>query len=186
MKSLPVSLLLLTVIPLFLFACGSGEHEDIKLWMTESTRDLRGSVPPLPELKPFPIVSYEASDKPDPFGSERLEPERKEGVGGKRPDFDRPREQLESFPLETLNFVGVVSHGKTKARHALINADGVVYRAEKGNYIGQNFGRILDISDNEIVLLETVQDPSGQSSDWVERKMTLQLQEGTKGKEAGK
>jgi type IV pilus assembly protein PilP len=122
----------------------------------------------------------------DPFSANRVEPEKKESGGGARPDFDRPKEQLESYPLEALHYVGVVSKGKGKSRHALILAEGVVYPAGVGNYLGQNFGRITAISDSEITLKEIVQDPSGQSTDWVERQATLQLQEGLREKEAKK
>ena len=169
-----------------LWGCGSGEHEDIKQWMAESSADLKGRAPPLPELKPFPIVSYEGMQGSDPFSDTRLEPEKKEGSGVNMPDLNRPKEQLESFPLEALQMIGVISKVKGGARHALIQADGVIYQVGKGNHIGQNFGRIISVTDSEIVLTETLQDPSGQSSDWVERKASLQLLEGLQGKEAGK
>jgi type IV pilus assembly protein PilP len=165
-----------------LAGCAGGGHEDIKQWMAESSQDLKGRVPPLPELKPFPIVSYDAGDKLDPFSAVRIEPERKERTGANEPDFDRPREQLENFPLETISFIGIVSKSKNKSRHALVQVDNVVYQVRKGNYLGQNFGRISDVTETEIVLKEIVQDPTGQSADWVERQMTLQLQEGAQGK----
>lgn len=174
------------VVSCVLAGCGGGDHEDIKQWMGEAARDLRGRVPPLPELKPFPIVSYNAAEKLDPFSLGRVEPEKKEEGGGKKPDFERPREQLENFPMESLSFIGIVRKEKTKIHHVLIQADGVVYQVGKGNYLGQNFGRIVEIADNQIKLVETVQDPSGQSNDWVEREMTLQLQDGAQGKEAKK
>lgn len=171
------------LLPVFLLGgCGSGEHEDIKQWMDEASRDLRGRAPPLPELKPFPVISYDAQDQMDPFSPGRVEPEKKEG-GGTKPDFDRPREQLENFPLEALRYVGIVSKGKGKSRHALILAEGVVYPAGVGNYLGQNFGRIVAITDSEITLKEIVQDPSGQTTDWVERQAVLLLQEGMREKE---
>lgn len=168
-----------------LTGCGEGKHEDIKLWMDEASRDLRGRVQALPELKPFPVVSYSSSDQPDPFSVGRVDPERKD-TGGNKPDFDRPREQLENYPLESLDFIGVVTKNKSGARHALIQVDGVVYQVGKGNYLGQNFGRIVAINESEVLLVETVQDPSGQSTEWVERDMTLQLQEGLQGKEKAK
>lgn len=171
---------------LMLTGCVESQHDDLKQWMAESSRELRGQVLPLPELRPFPIVSYEAHDQTDPFSSNRVEPERKGGGGGAKPDFDRPREQLESFPLESIQFIGVVSKTKSKIKHALVQANGVVYQASKGNYMGQNFGRINEVTDTEIILKEIVQDPSGQTTDWVERRMTLQLQEGAQGKEGGK
>lgn len=185
MRPLP-KVCLFAVTAMLLGACSSGEHADVKQWMVESSRDLRGSVPPLPELRPFPIVSYVSSDKPDPFGAGRLEPEKREAAGGKQPDFERPAEPLEKFALESMSYVGLVTKDKEKIRHALIFVNGAVFQVQKGNYLGQNFGRIVDINDSEIVLLETVRDPTGRSRDWVERKMTLQLQEGPRGKEAGK
>jgi type IV pilus assembly protein PilP len=182
MKALILGLAALALLS----GCSERGHDEIKLWMEESSRDLKGSIPPLPELKPFPVVSYEAADKVDPFNSLRIEPERKESGGANKPDFDRPKEQLEGYPLETISFIGVVNKTKSKAKHAVVQVDGVVYQVGKGNYMGQNFGRIVDITSSEIILKEIVQDPSGQTSDWVERQMTLQLQEGSQGKESKK
>jgi type IV pilus assembly protein PilP len=179
---------LLAVVMLSMLAGCAGEHEDIKRWMDESSRDLRGKIPPLPELRPFPVVSYEgAGESSDPFSASRLEPEKKESSGGaNKPDFDRPREQLESFPLESLQFIGVISKNKGKEHRALIKVDGVIYQAGKGNYLGQNYGRITEINDTEVILKENLQDPSGQTADWVERLATLQLLDGAAGKGGGK
>lgn len=182
MKALVLVLLAAVLLP----GCAERGHGEIKQWMEESSRDLKGGIPPLPELKPFPVVSYDAADKIDPFNALRIEPERKETGGANKPDFDRPKEQLESFPLETISFIGVVNKTKSKAKHAVVQVDGVVYQVGKGSYMGQNFGRIVDITGSEIILKEIVQDPSGQTSDWVERQMTLQLQEGSRGKESKK
>jgi type IV pilus assembly protein PilP len=165
---------------------GGGEQGEIRQWMADSSRDLRGGVPPLPELKPFPIVSYEAENVLDPFSDARVEPDNKAGTGGgKMPDFERPREQLENFPLESIQYVGIMKMGNKGGAHAIVKVEGVVYQVIKGNYMGQNFGRIVSINDGEINLVEAVQDPSGQTNDWVERNTTLQLLEGL-GKEGGK
>lgn len=169
-----------------LAGCGDAGQSELRQWMEESARDLKGGIPPLPELRPFPVVSYEGGDKIDPFNSLRIEPERKETGGANKPDFDRPKEQLESYPLEAIKFIGVVDKTRSKTRHALVQADGVVFQVGKGNYMGQNFGRIVNITPSEIVLKEIVQDPSGQTSDWVEREMTLQLIEASQGKESKK
>jgi len=178
--------LLLGLGVLWLAGCGNDGHEDIRQWMAAAATDLKGNLPPLPELKPFPVVSYDAGDALDPFNSQRIDPERKERRGANEPDFDRPKEQLENFPLESISFIGVVNKTRRQSRHAIVQVDGVVYQVGRGNYLGQNFGRIVDITDNEIVLKEIVQDPTGQSADWVERQMTLQLQEGGQGKESKK
>jgi type IV pilus assembly protein PilP len=168
-------ILAVCLLPLLLVACGGDEHSDVKQWMNESTKDLRGHVPPLPEIKPFPVVSYDASELVDPFSAAKIVPEKRTGGTGLKPDFDRPKEPLEAFPLESLKMVGVMR--KNSVNYALINANGVVYQVRAGNHVGQNFGFIISITDSEINIRELVQDPTGQTSDWVERPATLQLQE---------
>ncbi len=171
---------------LMLTGCGEAEHEDIKKWMAESSRDMRGRVPPLPELRPFPVISYQAHNEMDPFSANRVEAESKAGGSGLKPDFDRPREQLEKYPLESIQFIGAVSKSKSGDQHALVKVDGVVYQARKGNFMGQNYGRIVEVTDTTITLNEIVQDPTGQTTDWVEKQTTLQLLEGPQGKESRK
>ncbi|MGE0674799.1 MAG: pilus assembly protein PilP [Methylibium sp.] len=68
--------------------------------------------------------------------------------------------------------VGVLQRGKTY--FALVRADSSLYRVKAGNYMGQNFGIITSITDNQIQLRELVQDAAG---DWTERNTALQLQE---------
>jgi type IV pilus assembly protein PilP len=165
----------IALLPLFLAACGGDEHSDLKQWMSDSTKDLRGHAPPLPEIKPFPVVSYDATDQLDPFSSTKVVPEKRAGGAGLKPDFDRPKEPLEAFSLESLRMVGVVR--KDKVIYALINSNGVVYQVRAGNHMGQNFGFIVSVTESEINLRELVQDPTGQTSDWVERAQTVQLQE---------
>jgi type IV pilus assembly protein PilP len=57
---------------------------------------------------------------------------------------------------------------------ALVKVDQLLYQVTQGNYLGQNYGRVLKISENEINLREIVQDAAGE---WIERPATLQLQE---------
>jgi type IV pilus assembly protein PilP len=150
---------------------------DLKQWMKDQAKDLRGRIPPLPEVKPFPIVSYDAMDLVDPFRSARIEPEKKKDGGGIKPDFDRPREVLESYPLESLRFVGLLRN--KKLLYAVVSVDKTVHRVKIGNYMGENFGIITDIQatpgldEGKLVLRELVQEAGG---DWVERTQTLEMQ----------
>ena len=58
---------------------------------------------------------------------------------------------------------------------ALIRApDKGLYRVASGNYLGQNFGRIVGITETDIKLKEIVQDSGGN---WEEKDQALQLQE---------
>ena len=96
----------------------------------------------------------------------------KSGGGANAPDTTRPKEPLEAYPLETLKMVGTLS--QKGVNYALVKADSGLYRVKVGNYLGQNFGIITAITENQIDLKELVQDASG---DWTERKIALQLVE---------
>ncbi len=59
--------------------------------------------------------------------------------------------------------------------YAVIRApDSKIYRVRVGNYLGLNFGKILEITGGEAKIKEMVQDSSG---DWTERMSALQLVE---------
>jgi type IV pilus assembly protein PilP len=60
---------------------------------------------------------------------------------------------------------------------ALVKVDNLLYQVKLGNHLGQNYGRVVKISESEITLREIVQDAVGE---WIERVATLQLQERSK------
>ena len=89
------------------------------------------------------------------------------------PDLRRRKEPLEAFPLESLQMVGTLQRGKST--YALVRTtDKDIYQIKIGNYMGQNFGVVVEITDGEIRLKELVQDGAG---DWTERSSTIQLAE---------
>jgi type IV pilus assembly protein PilP len=155
-----------------LAACGGEEHQDLRQWMKDSTKDFKGRIPPLPEIKIFPPVAYDAGGMVDPYNASKIEPERKAGGGGIKPDLDRRKEPLEAYPLESLKMVGTLIKGKMV--HALIQADKNLHQVKIGNYLGQNFGIITEITESEVKLKELVPDSLG---DYMERTSALQLQE---------
>lgn len=160
-----------------LVACSGGENEDLRQWMNEVAKDAKGNIPPLPQVKPYEPAPYDAGNLIDPFKPAKIGPDqRKSGGGGLQPDMDRPREPLESYPLESLKYVGVMS--RKKASYAIILVDGSLYQVRTGNYMGQNFGVITNITESELTLKELIQDSAG---DWVERESSLLLQ-GQEGK----
>ena len=161
-----------------LAGCAGGSEDDLQAWMTEQAKTMRGSVQTLPELKPFPVVAYAGTQGDDPFRSARMEPERRASGGALRPDMDRRREPLESYPLESMQMVGILMQGRNT--HALIKANNALHQVKVGNYMGQNFGVVTQITENQVTLRELVEDVYG---DWVERITPLTLQER---QEAGK
>lgn len=162
--------ILLAVI--LLAACSGGEQEELRQWMKQETKDFRGTIPPLPQVKPYEPVPYDAAGLVDPFRSSKLLADRKQaGGGGLQPDLNRPREPLEAYPLESIKYVGSLT--KNRQTHGIVQVDGALHQVRAGSYMGQNFGVVTKISETEVNLRELVQDPTG---DWVERTSTLHLQ----------
>jgi type IV pilus assembly protein PilP len=87
------------------------------------------------------------------------------------PDPNRPPEILEQFPLDTLSMVGTMSD--QRASYGLVQTtDGLVHRVTVGDHMGQNYGRIVSITDSEIRLVEIISDGLGG---YLERPAAISL-----------
>ncbi len=165
---------LLVPIAFAVLASCSSEINELKTFVRDSEKGLPRRIDPLPPVKPFEPFTYEGFDLPDPFKPRKLAPPKEGTGGGLAPDLNRRKEPLEAFPLEQLKMVGTLSQGKDT--YAIVRADKTLYRVKKGNYMGQNFGLITDVTEGEIKLKEIVQDSAG---DWAERQSVLPLLEET-------
>jgi type IV pilus assembly protein PilP len=157
----------LAVAAALLAGCGGATHQDLREWMAAQGKGVKGRLDPLPTIRPYEPFAYNAFDLPDPF-----KPRKVETKGGKlAPDMTRRREPLESFPLESLAMVGTIEKGR--ALYALVKTpEKDIYQVRQGNYLGQNYGVVIGISDSDIKLKELVQDGAG---DWTERSSALNL-----------
>jgi type IV pilus assembly protein PilP len=143
-----------------LSAC-SGANDDLRAYIDEVKARPGGRIEPLPPVEPAPIYAYEPGPRRSPFTPDA--PQRRVGndpnsIDG--PDANRPREFLEQFPLDTLRMVGTLAD--RRASFGLVQTtDGLVHRVAVGNHMGQNYGRIVAISDSEIQLVEIISDGLG-------------------------
>jgi type IV pilus assembly protein PilP len=156
----------------FLLTSCSSELDELKQFVKDSEKNLPRKIEPLPAVKPFEPFTYEGFDLPDPFKPRKIASAKDGGGGGIAPDFNRRKEPLEAYPLEQLKMVGTLQQGKEV--FGIVRAEKTLYRVKKGNYMGQNFGLISEITDAEITLKEIVQDSAG---DWAERQSVLPLLE---------
>jgi type IV pilus assembly protein PilP len=164
--------LLVPIAAAAVLAACSSEIDELKSFVRDSEKGLPRRIEPLPPVKPFEPFTYEGFDLPDPFKPRKLSPPKEGSGGGLAPDLNRRKEPLEAFPLEQLKMVGTLSMGSDM--YAIVRADKTLYRVKKGNYMGQNFGLITDVTESEIKLKEIVQDSAG---DWAERQSVLPLLE---------
>ena len=151
--------LALTLVALGLSACGSGS-DDLDAYVNDVKKRKGGLIDPLPEITPYEVFNYLADKQGirSPFRPDT--PQAVGGMAGPRPDDERSREYLESFPLDALAMVGTLHIDETM--YGLVKtSDGLIHRVIPGNFLGQNDGRITEISESEIELVEIISDGIG-------------------------
>jgi type IV pilus assembly protein PilP len=181
MKSLATAFAV-TAGVLLLTACGSSGQDELRAWMAERREQTKPNVQPIPEPKKFTPQGYTQEAATDPFSNQKLTQALKRESAQSTsnaalvaPELTRRKEPLESYPLDAMKMVGsLIKEGRPVA---LLRIDNLVYQVSPGNYLGQNFGKVLKIGETELVLREIVQDAAGE---WIERTATLQLQERSK------
>jgi type IV pilus assembly protein PilP len=165
-----------------LSACFGDDQQDIKQWMQEQRNATKPSVPPIPEPKKFTPEPYKNDVSIEPFSNQKLAQALKREANQATanaalvaPELNRRKEALEGFPLDAISMVGTMLPKGVPV--ALVKVDKLLYQVRLGNYLGQNYGKVVKLSETELVLREIVQDAAGE---WIERQASLQLQEGSK------
>jgi len=167
----------LSVIALsaMLGAC-SADQEELQQWVEAQRREVKPNVKPLQPPKKFDPQSYTSAEAVDPFSPRKLgsavKAEASQLTEAQRRELNRRKEPLEAFPLDSMAMVGSVV--KSGQQFALLRVDKLLYQVKVGDYLGENSGRIIKITETEITLRESVFDAANEQ---VERIGTLQLQE---------
>ena len=162
----------IVLISLGLLAGCSGENlSDLHDYVKQVKARQKSRIEPLPEIMDYPTYSYDESQLRDPF----IPPAPKRLASTDphlRPDHHTP-DVLEQFPLDTLKMVGSLE--QNGQRWALIKAqDGTLYRTKAGRYMGQDNGKIMNITETKVVLQEIVPDGLGG---WVKREAVITVSE---------
>ena len=150
--------------------------------MVEQRASTKPSIQPLSEPKKFIPEPYTQDGAVEPFSPTKLTLALKRDSNQVAsnaaliaPEMTRRKESLEAYPLDTIAMVG--SLNKSGLPTALVKVDNLIYQIKVGSYLGQNYGKVIRITENSIQLREIVQDATG---DWIERPASLDLQEGKK------
>ena len=164
---------------LVLSACVGGTTQDLSEWMVQQRNTVKPKVEPVAPPKAYAPQTYSGASALSPFSEEKLTRVLNSEAASTTTssllaaEINRRKEALELVPLDAIAMVGLLDRqGK---RVALVKSNDLLYQVEAGNYLGQNYGRITNITETQITLREIIQDAAG---DWVERAASLELQEG--------
>jgi len=162
-------------VAFLLGGCANPNLSELQSYVEQKKAEPPGRIEALPEIKQIITFVYETNGRRDPFVAMEGEEQERGGMveSGITPDFNRRKEELESYALDSIRMVGIleqlgVTWGLVKT------ADGTIHRVKTGNYMGQNHGRIVQITEDKIDLTEIVQDGTGG---YTERQASLALAE---------
>ena len=147
----------------------SEKYGDLHEWMNQTRADAKTKVRPAEPPAPLEPVTYFAPQQsgPNAYSMQRM---KAAFQNGSAPNLNRTKELLENYSLENLKYVGSI--GAPKALSAMIEVEGHVYKVNVGNHLGQNFGRITQITPDAIKIVEIVEDVFGN---WSNRKTEILL-----------
>lgn len=158
-----------------LSACGADQQE-LSQWMDQQRKEVKPNVQPISPPKKFDPQPYAVGDAVEPFSTQKLavaiKQESSQPNSMLQSEINRRPEPLEAYPLDSVTMVGSVTRGQQP--FVLLKVDKLLYQVKLGDYIGQNYGKIVKITETDVALREIVQDASGE---WIERISSIQLQE---------
>lgn len=143
------------MLSLILVGCG-GKNDKIKhaeafVAKTEQTKG--APIQPLPQFSTPELPLTTPALKRNPFAP-------MVNNNMLKPDTAHPKTPLESYPLSQLHLVGILSQ-QNKIWGLISSPDGSIYNIEVGQYIGQNYGQVTEITPEKIVVQETLSDGLG-------------------------
>ncbi|WP_432754931.1 pilus assembly protein PilP [Pseudomonas sp. WMBT8] len=142
--------------------------------LNDELQAIRQQAVPLADETPatLPGLRFVSSPTPlrDPFQPPDQPASRPTGKPGPAPDLDRPRQFLEGFAVDQFQMVGTLSLGAQT--FALLRGAAGVHRLAVGDYLGADHGRVVEIHEGQLELVELFPDGEGA---WLERPRTLVL-----------
>ena len=153
-----------------LTACGASEDDELQQWMQDARQHVSTTVQPLPQPKPYAPREYTTTKQTDPFSVQKVAELSR--AQNESPEPNRRREPLEDYPLEAFKLLGTMK--RNGEAEAVLSVGDKTQHVHVGQYIGQNYGRIVRIGDQELTLRELVREGTAE---WKEKMTTLKVQE---------
>jgi type IV pilus assembly protein PilP len=174
MTSLPRTLVTIVVGGLLLTACADNDFSDLDEYTAEKRARPGGIIEPIPTFKSYEAFAYSATTMRSPFDRpiEVREIAKLQAVASIKPDENRPKEFLEQFTFDSLRMVGTIVRGGSN--WSLVrDPSGGVHRVKVGNFLGRSHGKVVDMTDTYVAVVEIVSD--GTENGWVERPRSIKM-----------
>ena len=157
-----------------LTACAEKNFSDLDAFMASKRDKPGGVIAPIPTFKAYEAFSYSATTLRSPFDRpvEVREIAQLQAISAIQPDEDRAKEFLEQYTFDSLRMVGTLERDGINWT-LITDPDGGVHRVTLGNFLGRHHGKIVEMTDSYVAVVEIVSD--GTKDGWVERPRTIKL-----------
>ena len=157
---------------LLLIGCGSdNEHKDLANYISKIKNTQQNNIKPLPSIVKYQPFTYKSSGLRSPFQALQNNSIHTQISNDVRPDQERRKHFLEEFSFDEFVMVGALK--KSEEIKGIVKVNDSIYLVSKGDYLGRNHGKVREITDDEIHVIELV--PSGVDS-WIERPQQLRIE----------
>jgi type IV pilus assembly protein PilP len=150
------------------------DTSDLKVHIAKVKANTTSYIEPMPEVPTFNHYDYSAVELRSPFVAPRpeaIQEKLQQMSGCLSPDPRRRKQALEKYALGDLVMRGTLGEGGVT--WALVQAsDDSLYRVSIGNYVGLYNGRITEVGNDSVKVIELTPDGAGC---WVERESAIEM-----------
>ncbi|MEW6998783.1 pilus assembly protein PilP [Colwelliaceae bacterium BS250] len=166
----------LVLLSVFLLSACFDDLTEINEHIEKVKASTPNKIKPMPALTEFQHFDYSAFALRSPYVApkpEAIQEKMQQMSDCLHPDPRRRKQPLEKFALESLDMSGTL--GEEGIIWALVEAsDSTLHRVSVGSYLGLYNGRITNVGQEEIIIVELIPDGAGC---WVERETTISMVE---------
>lgn len=160
----------ITFMALLLLSCSNTEDEALRKYINRIKTRPTPAIEPIPDFKPLASFKFpEEDNRRTPFKPRVVNTGDSDQY---QPDLKRKKDELESFPLDSLKFVGTLKEA-SRSWGLIIQPDGKISHVKVGDHMGQNYGQITQIKDNAIMLEEVMK----IDDKWEKKTTSIDLQQ---------
>ncbi len=150
------------------------DTSDLQAHIAQVQANTPKQIEPIPKIPEFNHFDYSVTSLRSPFDAPRpeaIQEKIQQMSGCLSPDPRRRKQPLEKFSLSDLSMKGTL--GELGITWALVEAsDATLHRVAVGNYLGLYNGRITEVNQNHVKVIELIPDGAGC---WVERETVVAM-----------
>lgn len=170
-----MKMLITLILSLFIFSCVEVEIDDLHRFVVDAKSKVYPINDKIPELKKIDALAYTGAEGRNPFTDPKAEviaPTKSAPKSCPQPNFKRTKQALEMYSVENLQMSGTLFINEEL--WALVRVpSGEIHKVRSGYYLGLNHGKVLNVTNTKIELLELASDRDGC---WQERITQIALQ----------